>query len=57
MRLLPREMDRLLLRQAAELARARRDRALLLSEPEARALIADTICEGARDGGTVADMR
>ncbi|NWD56978.1 urease subunit beta [Pseudomonas veronii] len=56
MRLLPREMDRLLLRQAAELARARRDRALLLSEPEARALIADTICEGARDGGTVADM-
>lgn len=56
MRLLPREMDRLLLRQAAELARARRDRALLLSEPEARALIADAICEGARDGGTVADM-
>jgi urease subunit gamma/beta len=56
MRLFPREIDRLLLHQAASLARARRDRGLLLSEPEARALIADAICEGARDGGTVTDM-
>lgn len=56
MRLLPREIDRLLLHQAASLARARRERRLLLSEPEARALIADAICEGAREGTTVADM-
>jgi urease subunit gamma/beta len=56
MRLFPREIDRLLLHQAATLSRARRERGLLLSEPEARALIADAICEGAREGGTVADM-
>ncbi len=56
MRLFPREIDRLLLHQAATLARARRDVGLPLSEPEARALIADAICEGARRGGTVADM-
>lgn len=56
MRLLPREIDRLLLHQAANLARSRREKGLQLSEPEARALIADAICEGARQGGTVADM-
>ncbi|MDN8051553.1 urease subunit beta [Burkholderia multivorans] len=56
MRLFPREVDRLLLHQAAQLARARQGRGLLLSEPEARALIADAICEGAREGGTVSDM-
>ena len=56
MRLLPREIDRLLLHQAASLSRARHDQGLLLSEPEARALIADAICEGARQGSTVADM-
>ncbi len=36
MRLLPREVDRLLLRQAAELARSRRRAAFYSSEPEAR---------------------
>jgi urease subunit gamma/beta len=56
MRLSPRETDRLLLRQAADLARARRGRGLALSEPEVRALIADAICEGARDGGSVSEM-
>ncbi|WP_110651056.1 urease subunit beta [Salinicola peritrichatus] len=56
MRLFPREADRLLLYQAAELARARHRRGLSLSEPEARAIIADAICEGAREGGTVSDM-
>lgn len=56
MRLSPREIDRLLLSQAAYLARTRREKGLPLSEPEARALIADLICEGARAGGTVADM-
>lgn len=56
MRLFPREIDRLLLHQAASLAKARKARGLLLTEPEARALIADAICEGAREGGTVSDM-
>ncbi|MCP4062660.1 Urease subunit alpha [Marinobacter vinifirmus] len=56
MRLFPREIDRLLLHQAAELARSRHKKGLPVSEPEARAMIADAICEGAREGGTVSDM-
>ncbi len=50
MLLTPRELDRLLLFQAAELARTRRGRGLLLNAPEAIAIIADTVCEAARDG-------
>ncbi len=50
MLLTPREIDRLLLFQAAELARARRARGLLLNAPEAIALVADAVCEAARDG-------
>ena len=50
MRLTPTERDRLLIFTAAELARARRARGLLLNVPEAIALIADTVCEAARDG-------
>jgi urease subunit gamma/beta len=50
MRLLPREQDRLLLFLAAELARRRRERGLRLNQAEATALIADTVCEAARDG-------
>jgi len=52
----PKETDRLLLFLAAELARRRRARGLRLSYPEARALIADEILEGARDGRSVADL-
>ncbi|MDK1476103.1 urease subunit gamma [Streptomyces sp. 549] len=55
MRLTPTERDRLLLFGAAELARARRARGLLLNVPEATALIADTVCEAARDGLRLAD--
>ena len=51
MRLLPREEDRLLLFLAAELARKRRVRGLKLTQAEACALIADQVCEAARDGG------
>lgn len=50
MRLTPTERDRLLIFTAAELARARRARGLLLNVPEATAVIADTVCEAARDG-------
>jgi urease subunit gamma/beta len=50
MRLLPAEQDRLLLFLAAELARARRGRGLRLGQAEATALIADAVCELARDG-------
>ena len=50
MRLTPTDRDRLLIFTAAELARARRKRGLRLNVPEATALIADTVCEAARDG-------
>jgi urease subunit gamma/beta len=54
-RLTPTERDRLLLFSAAELARARRARGLRLNVPEATALIADTVCEAARDGRRLAE--
>jgi urease subunit gamma/beta len=56
MHLSPKETDRLLLFLAAELARKRRARGLRLNYPEARALIADEIVEGARDGRSVAEL-
>jgi urease subunit gamma/beta len=55
MRLTPTERDRLLLFNAAQLARSRRARGLLLNVPEATALIADTVCEAARDGLRLAE--
>nr|WP_260408614.1 urease subunit gamma [Planomonospora venezuelensis] len=51
----PTERDRLLLFTAAELARARRARGLRLNVPEATALIADAVCEAARDGARLAE--
>ncbi len=56
MRLLPREQDRLLLFLAGELARRRRARGLLLNQAEATALIADELCEAARDGASYAEV-
>src|SRR3954447_1428010 len=50
MRLLPSEESRLLLFLAAELARRRRGRGLALTQAEAIAIIADDVCEAARDG-------
>jgi urease subunit gamma/beta len=55
MRLLPREQDRLLLFLAAELARKRRGRGLALNQAEAVALIADEVCEAAREGRSYAE--
>jgi urease subunit gamma/beta len=49
-RLLPREQNRLQVFAAAELARRRRARGLLLSQAEAVALITDEVMEAARDG-------
>ncbi len=56
MRLLPREQDRLLLFLAAQLARRRRERGLRLNQAEATALIADEVCEAARDGLSYAEV-
>ena len=55
MRLLPAEQERLLLFLAAELARSRRARGLRLNQAEASAIVADTVCEAARDGLSYAD--
>ena len=56
MYLTPREMDKLHVFMVAELARKRKARGLKLNHPEAVALIADDILEGARDGKSVADL-
>lgn len=57
MGLTPGESDRLLLHLQASLAQRRRDRGLLLNVPEARALIADAVCEWARDGLSMVEAR
>ncbi|MFL5111952.1 MAG: urease subunit gamma [Microvirga sp.] len=56
MNLTPREKDKLLISVAAMVARRRLERGVKLNHPEAVALITDFILEGARDGGTVADL-
>jgi urease subunit gamma/beta len=56
MLLTPTEMERLTIFTAAELARKRRARGLKLNHPEAVAIIADAILEGARDGRSVAEL-
>lgn len=50
MALSPKETDRLLVFAAAELARKRKTRGLLLNHPEAIAMLTDEIFEAARDG-------
>lgn len=56
MLLTPRESDKLQVFVAAQLARRRRERGLKMNHPEAVALIADHILEGARDGRSVAEL-
>jgi len=56
MHLTPREVDKLLIFVAAEVARRRRARGLKLNYPEAMALISAELLEGARDGKSVAEL-
>ena len=56
MNLTPREKDKLLIAMAADVARKRLARGVMLNHPEAIALITDAVVEGARDGRSVADM-
>ena len=56
MNLTPRELDKLHISVAAEVARKRKTRGLKLNHPESVALIADHILEGARDGKSVSDL-
>jgi urease subunit gamma len=56
MNLTGREKDKLLVAMAAMVARRRLERGVRLNHPEAVALIADAVVEGARDGRSVADL-
>ena len=56
MHLTPREIDKLLIATAAELARKRRARKLLLNYPEAVALITGELLEAIRDGHSVSEL-
>ncbi|ETW93168.1 urease subunit gamma [Candidatus Entotheonella palauensis] len=56
MHLTPREVDKLLIFVAADVARRRRGRGLKLNYPEALAIITAEILEGARDGQSVAEL-
>jgi len=56
MNLTPREKDKLLIAMAAMVARRRLERGVKLNHPEAVALIADFVVEGARDGRSVAEL-
>jgi urease subunit gamma len=54
--LTPREVDKLIIFSAGELARKRRARGLRLNHPEAVALITSEILELIRDGKSVAEI-
>jgi len=56
MMLTPREIDKMYIFIAAEIARRRKAKGLKLNYPEALAIIADYIVEGAREGKTVAEL-
>lgn len=56
MKLTSREMEKLMIVVAADLARRRQERGLKLNYPEAIAIITYEVLEGARDGKTVAQL-
>ncbi|XVV04396.1 urease subunit gamma [Actinosynnema sp. CA-248983] len=56
MHLTPHEQEKLLVHVAADVARRRLERGVVLNYPEAVALITDHVLEGARDGRTVSEL-
>jgi urease subunit gamma len=52
----PRETEKLVIYQVAELARRRKQRGVKLNFPESIALITEALLEAARDGKSVADV-
>jgi urease subunit gamma len=56
MQLTPREVDKLLIHVAADVARRRRERGLKLNYPESVALITDAMLEAAREGRPASDV-
>lgn len=57
MKLTPKDQERLTIFTAAEMARRRKARGVPLNHPEAVAYISDWVCEGAREGKSVATLR
>ncbi len=57
MKLTPKEQERLTIFTAAEMARKRKERGVKLSHPETVAYLSDWVCERARDGMDVAEIR
>jgi len=57
MQLNPREMERLLIFAAAELARRRKREGIELSHPDVIALASDTVLERSRAGDSYVDVR
>jgi urease subunit gamma len=53
----PRETEKLVIYQVADLARRRRDRGVKLNFPESIAVICEAVMEAARDGKSVADVQ
>ena len=56
MQLTPREIDKLMIYTASEVARKRQARGLKLNYPEAVAILSAEILEAARDGKSVAEI-
>jgi urease subunit gamma len=56
MHLTPQERDKLLVLFAADVARRRLERGVLLNYPEAVALITEHVIESARDGRSVSEL-
>lgn len=57
MNLTPKEEERLTLFNVAQMARRHKERGVSLNHPESVAYIADWVCEGAREGKSVAELR
>jgi urease subunit gamma len=56
MHLTPREMEKLVIYQLAEIAQKRRAKGLKLNHPESMSIICATALEGAREGKTVEEV-
>jgi urease subunit gamma len=56
MHLTPREMEKLVIYQLAEIAQKRRAKGLKLNHPESISIICATALEGAREGKTVEEV-
>lgn len=57
MNLTPKEEERVQLFSVAQMARRRKERGVPLNHPESVAYVADWVCEGAREGRSVAELR